>query len=39
VAFGALALRAVGGATGDVHGAATKVVEVAVYVGLVAAWG
>jgi adenosylcobinamide-GDP ribazoletransferase len=39
VAFGALALRAVGGVTGDVHGAATKVVEVAVYVGLVAAWG
>jgi adenosylcobinamide-GDP ribazoletransferase len=38
-AFGALALRAVGGVTGDVHGAATKVVEVAVYVGLVAAWG
>lgn len=36
--FGALALRAVGGVTGDVHGAATKITEIAVYAGLVAAW-
>ncbi len=35
-AFGALALRAIGGVSGDVHGAATKIVEVAVYAALVA---
>jgi adenosylcobinamide-GDP ribazoletransferase len=38
-AFGVLALRTVGGVTGDVHGAATKVVEVTAYLALVAAWG
>jgi adenosylcobinamide-GDP ribazoletransferase len=37
-AFGTLALRAVGGVTGDAHGAATKVIEVAVYAALVATW-
>jgi adenosylcobinamide-GDP ribazoletransferase len=38
-AFGALSQRIVGGVTGDVHGAATKVVEIAAYLALVAAWG
>jgi len=37
-ALGALALQCIGGATGDVHGAVVKVVELAVYVALVASW-
>lgn len=38
VVLGALAVKTIGGVTGDVHGAAVKVVELAVYLALVATW-